>query len=71
MYLRGLLRTAFGESEEALRRRRRERAVLMRERDEVRVPRELLVALGVLVLVDVLALRYGSDSRPMRTRDGH
>jgi hypothetical protein len=25
---------------------------------------ELLVALGVFVLVDVLALRYGVDSRP-------
>jgi hypothetical protein len=27
---------------------------------------ELLVALGAFVLVDVLALRYGFDSRPLR-----
>jgi len=26
---------------------------------------ELLIALGAFVLVDVLALRYGFDSRPM------
>jgi hypothetical protein len=30
---------------------------------------ELLVALGVFVLVDVLALKYGFDSRPMPTKD--
>jgi hypothetical protein len=26
---------------------------------------ELLLALGALVLVDVLAMRYGADSRPL------
>lgn len=30
---------------------------------------ELLVALGLFVLVDVLALRYGFDSRPLRRTD--
>jgi len=28
---------------------------------------ELLLALGAFVLVDVLALRYGTDSRPNNT----
>jgi hypothetical protein len=26
---------------------------------------ELLIALGAFVLVDILAIRYGSDSRPI------
>lgn len=30
---------------------------------------ELLVALAAFVLVDVLALKYGSDSRDLRLKD--
>jgi hypothetical protein len=32
---------------------------------------ELLIALGAFILVDVLAIRYGSDSRPQPNSGTH